>query len=156
MEARMNQPAMVVPGAMEALESLSKAIKVAAHKNGLSSHTINLVNMRASQINGCSMCLYLHTNDARKLGETDDRLLAVAAWRESPLFSEAERAVLALTEAATRLSDRGDQVPDEIWQAATRHYKETALATLVLGIASINLWNRLNVTTRQVAGSWAA
>ena len=156
MEARMNQPAMVVPDAMEALESLSKAIKVSARKNGLLAHTLNLVNIRASQINGCSMCLYIHTSDARKLGETDDRLLAVAAWRESPLFSEAERAALDLTEAATRLSDRGDQVPDEVWQAATRHYDEAALATVILGIASINLWNRLNVATKQVAGSWTA
>ena len=86
------------------------------------------------------------------LGETDDRLFAVAAWREAPYFTEAERAALALTEAATRLSDRAEPVPDAIWDEAARHYDETELAGLVMAIAAINVWNRLNVTTRQVAG----
>jgi alkylhydroperoxidase family enzyme len=93
--------------------------------------------------------------ELKKAGETDERLFAVAVWRDAPYFTDAERAALALTEAATRLSDRADPVPDEIWAEAARHYDEPALASLVLSIALINVWNRLNVTTRQVAGEWA-
>lgn len=88
----------------------------------------------------------------KKTGETDERLFAVAAWRDAPYFSDAERAALALTEAVTRLSDRADPVPDEIWNEAARHYDEQALGALLLAIALINVWNRLNVATRQVAG----
>jgi len=99
------------------------------------------------------VCAVQHPRIARKLGETDDRLFAVAAWRDAPYFSGAERAALALTEAVTRMSDRADPVPDEIWDEAARHYDETELAGLVLAIASINVWNRLNVATRQVAGA---
>jgi alkylhydroperoxidase family enzyme len=95
-----------------------------------------------------------HPRIARKLGETDERLFAVAAWRDSPYFAEAERAALALAEAVTRLDDRSDPVPDEVWEEAARHYDETALAGLVLAIANINLWNRLNVATRQPGGEW--
>ena len=96
----------------------------------------------------------MHARDLKKAGETDQRLFAVAAWREAPYFTDAERAALALTEAVTRLSDRADPVPDDVWEEATRHYDEPALAALILGIANINVWNRLNVTTRQVAGEW--
>lgn len=96
-----------------------------------------------------------HPVIARRLGETDQRLLAVAAWRDAPWFTEAERAALDLTEAATRMSDRAVPVPDDIWEEAARHYDGQALADLVLAIAGINVWNRLNVVTRQVAGaSW--
>jgi AhpD family alkylhydroperoxidase len=109
--------------------------------------------LRASQINGCSLSVDMHARDLRKSGETDERLYALAVWREAPYFTDAERAALALTEAATRLSDRADPVPDEVWSEAARHYGERALAVLVLNIALINFWNRLNVTTRQVAGS---
>jgi len=87
-------------------------------------------------------------------GETNERLFAVAAWRDTPYFTDAERAALALTEATTRLSDRPDPVPDEIWDEAARHYDQKQLAALVLAIATINVWNRLNVATRQVAGEW--
>jgi alkylhydroperoxidase family enzyme len=97
----------------------------------------------------------MHARGAKKAGETDERLFTVAAWREAPYFTDAERAALALTEAVTRLSDRADPVPDEIWREATRHYDEPALAALILSIAVINVWNRLNVATRQVAGEWA-
>src|SRR5947209_12050984 len=90
---------------------------------------------------------------ARKAGETDERLFAVAAWQEAPYFTDAERAALALTEAATRLADRPDPVPDSIWEEATRHYDEQGLAAIILMIATTNLFNRLNVTIRQVAGS---
>jgi AhpD family alkylhydroperoxidase len=150
MQARMSNPAMVVPDAMQALLALGKSAK----KGGVPSQTILLVALRASQINGCSVCVDMHARDLKKAGEIDERLFAVAAWREAPYFTDAERAALALTEAATRLSDRADPVPDEIWDEAARHYDEPALAVLILSIATVNLWNRLNATTRQVAGEW--
>jgi len=133
---------------MQALQALGKV----SHQAGLPPKTLELVNLRASQINGCGVCAVQHPRIARKLGETDERLFAVAAWRDAPYFTDAERAALALTEAVTRISDRADPVPDEIWDEASRHYDEQALAALVLAIASINVWNRLNVATRQVAG----
>jgi AhpD family alkylhydroperoxidase len=148
MQARMTNPAFAVPGAMDALQALGRAVT----SSGLPPLTLELVHLRASQINGCGVCCVQHPNIARKAGETDERLFAVAAWREAPFFSDAERAALALAEAATRLSDRPDPVPDEIWDEAARHYDESQLAALVLTIANINVWNRLNVTTRQVAG----
>jgi AhpD family alkylhydroperoxidase len=110
--------------------------------------------LRASQINGCGVCVDMHPRMMKRIGETDERLHAVAAWRDTPYFTDAERAALALTEAATRLSDRDDAVPDAVWAEAARHYDETALAALTLAIATINVWNRLNVMTRQVAGEW--
>jgi AhpD family alkylhydroperoxidase len=149
MQARMSNPALIVPDAMQALLALSKS----AEQGGVPSRTRDLVYLRASQINGCGVCVEMHSRDLRKAGETDERLFAVAAWREAPYFSDPERAALALTEAATRLSDRADPVPDEIWDEAARHYDEPALAALIIAIANINVWNRLNVTTRQVAGS---
>ena len=96
----------------------------------------------------------MHTRLMRRAGETDERLFAVAAWRDAPYFTDAERAVLALTEAVTRLSDRPDPVPDEVWNEAARHFGERELGGLVLAIALINVWNRLNVATKQVAGEW--
>jgi AhpD family alkylhydroperoxidase len=150
MQARMRNPATIVPGAMQAL----RALGVSAEKGGVDSRTIGLIQLRASQINGCSVCVDMHSRDLRKAGETDERLFAVAAWRDSPYFTGAERAALALTEAVTRLSDRADPLPDEIWGEAARHYDEPALASLILSIALINVWNRLNVATRQVAGEW--
>ena len=152
MEPRMKNPAMTVPGAFEALQAIHKGIA----KSGIPSTTLELVNLRASQINGCSVCVDMHWRGLRKLGEKDERIFAVAAWRESPYYSPAERAALALTEAATRLSDRGDAVPDEVWKEAARHYDETQLGALVMGIGAINLWNRLNAATRQMGGEWVA
>jgi AhpD family alkylhydroperoxidase len=113
-----------------------------------------LFHLRASQINGCSTCVDTGVCYARKGGETDERLNAVAFWRDAACFTDAERAALALTEAVTRLSDQADPVPDEIWDEAVRHYDEPALAALILSIATTNVYNRLNVTTRQVAVSW--
>lgn len=150
MQARMNNPAMIVPGAMKAMQALAAATQ----NSGVPPRTLDLVHLRASQINGCSVCVDMHSRDARRTGETDDRLFAVAAWRDAPYFSDAERAALALAETVTRLSDRADPVPDDIWNEAARHYDERALAALVISIAMINVWNRLNVTTRQVAGEW--
>jgi AhpD family alkylhydroperoxidase len=151
MQARMKNPAMIVPDAMQALHALNAATE----KAGLAATALGLVHLRASQINGCSVCVDMHPRLLKKAGETDKRLFAVAAWRDAPYFTDAERAVLALTEAVTRLADRSDPVPDDIWNEAARHYDEKALAALVLSIALINVWNRLNVATRQPAGqSW--
>ncbi|HWE31162.1 MAG TPA: carboxymuconolactone decarboxylase family protein, partial [Polyangia bacterium] len=111
-----------------------------------------LMHLRASQINGCSVCIDGGARQLKKAGETDERLFTVAAWREAPYFTDAERAALALAEAVTRLSDRADPVPDAIWNEAARHFDERTLAALVLAIGTVNLFNRANVTTRQVAG----
>jgi AhpD family alkylhydroperoxidase len=150
MQARMKNPATIIPEAMQALQ----ALHAATEKGGLPAKTLGLVHLRASQINGCSVCVDLHARSSRNVGETDERLFAVAAWRDAPYFTDAERAALALTEAVTRLSDRPDPVPDEIWQEAARHYDERALASLTLTIATVNVWNRLNASTKQVAGEW--
>ena len=149
MQPRMKNPAMIVPDAMQALLALGAS----AEKGGVPSRTLGLVHLRASQINGCSLCVDMHPRILKKAGETDERLFALAAWRDAPYFTDAERAALALTEAITRLSDRADPVPDEIWREAARHYSEAALAAVILSIATINVWHRLNVATRQVAGS---
>ncbi|HTA92648.1 MAG TPA: carboxymuconolactone decarboxylase family protein [Polyangiaceae bacterium] len=148
MQARMKNPAMIVPNAIQPLLAIAPLVR----NSGVPGRTLDLVHLRASQINGCGFCVDMHAREAKKSGETDERLFAVAAWRDTPYFSAAERAALALTEAATRLSDRADPVPDDIWREATRHYDEPALAALILSIATVNLWNRLNVTTRQTAG----
>ena len=148
LEARIDNPAFVVPGAMEALGAVSKAVQ----RGGIPARLTELMHLRASQINGCGVCAVHHPRIARKLGETDDRLFAVACWRDAPYFDEAERAALALTEAVTRMADQAEPVPDDVWDEAARHFDEAQLATLVLSIGLINVWNRLNVATRQVAG----
>lgn len=144
MQARMKSPVVTLPGVMPAALSLG-----AAAKAGLPAKTLTLVHLRASQINGCSYCVDMHARELKEMGETDERLFAVAAWHEAPYFDDAERAALALTEAATRMSDRSDPVPDEVWREAAQHYDEAALGALVVNIALINFWNRVNVTTRQ-------
>ena len=149
MQARMRPPALLVPEAMPSL----LAVGAAAQKAGVPKRTLELVYLRASQINGCGFCVDMHSRDAKKGGETDQRLFSVAAWRDTPWFTDAERAALALTEATTRLSDTADPVPDDVWNEAAKHYDEPLLAALVLNIALINFWNRLNVPTRQVAGT---
>ena len=149
-QERMPNPAMVIPEAMEPIQ----ALYAAAHKGGVRPKTLHLVHLRASQVNGCSSCVDSGSRGAKKAGESDERLFAVAAWRESPHFTEAERAALALAEAVTRLSDRPDPVPDAIWEEAARHYDERGLASLLLMIAVTNVFNRLNVATRQIAGAW--
>jgi AhpD family alkylhydroperoxidase len=151
MTARMTNPAFAVPGAMDALNGMSKTISRARvpvnHE---------LLHLRASQINGCSVCVDGHAKAARKSGESEERVFAVGAWRDTPYFSDAERAALALTEALTRIADTAEPVPDAIWDAAAEHFDETQLGALVLDIGMINLWNRLNIATRQIAGehSW--
>jgi AhpD family alkylhydroperoxidase len=150
--ARMNNPVMLVPGALQPLLELANS----AREVGLPPKTADLVHLRAAQINGCSYCVDMHAREAKEAGETEERLFAVAASREAPYFSDAERAALALTEAATRLADRTDPVPDGVFEEAARHYDEPTLAALIVEIAPINFWNRTTVAVRQVAGSGPA
>ena len=150
MQPRMRNPVTFLPGAMEAMHQLGKVIQAA----GVPRQTLELFNLRASQINGCAVCLDMHSRALVKLGDTTERLHTVAAWRETPYFTDAERAGLALTEAMTRLADRSDPIPDEIWGEAARHFSEKALAAIVASIAVINLYNRVNTATRQVTGPW--
>jgi AhpD family alkylhydroperoxidase len=150
MQARMSQnPVMIVPDALQALQTLRKS----AEQGAVPSGTIGLAQLRASQINGCSVCVDQHCRLLKEAGETDERLFAVAAWRDAPYFTDAERAALALAEAVTRLADQADPVPDSIWEEAAQHYDEQGLAVLILMIATANLFNRLHATIRQVAGS---
>jgi AhpD family alkylhydroperoxidase len=150
MQARMSVQAMLVPDAMPAIMALGAAAK----ESSVPARTLELMHLRASQINGCSVCVDMHARALEQTGETNERMFSVAAWRDAPYFTDAERAALALTEASTRISDSSDPVPDAIWNEAKRHYNEPELAILVLNIALINFFNRLNVTTRQVAGEW--
>ncbi len=149
LQKRMDNPATILPDATKGIQDLLKATK----KGGLPQETLELVHLRASQINGCSFCVDSAVRNAKKAGETDERLFAVAAWRDAPYFTDAERAALALTEAVTRLADRTDPVPDSIWEEVCRYYNEQEIAALILRIAITNLFNILNITTRQVAGS---
>jgi AhpD family alkylhydroperoxidase len=150
MAERMKNPAMIIPEAMEAIHAFQKA----TYKGGVSPRTLDLVHLRSSQVNGCSFCVDSGSKHAKEKGETDERLFAVAAWREAPYFDEAERAALALAEAVTRLADRPDPVPDEVWDEAAKHYDEKGLAALLLMISLTNVYNRVNVSIRQPVGSW--
>jgi AhpD family alkylhydroperoxidase len=152
MQSRMKNVATVLPAAMHALQALSKV----SREVDLPPKTLGLVHLRASQINGCSVCLDMHPRMAKEMGETEQRMFTVAGWRDAPHFTEAERAALALTEAVTRLADSPDPVPDAVWTEAARHFDERQLAGLLVAIVAINCWNRLNVATRQIAGaqSW--
>ena len=147
MEARMKNPAEVIPGATEAIQGLFKALG----KVSVPGTTLELVHLRASQINGCSFCLEMGVRTAKKNGESDERLGTVAAWRETPYFTDEERAALALTEAVIRVADSAG-VPDEVWDAAADHFDEEQLAAITLMIATTNLVNRVNVTVRQPPG----
>lgn len=149
MQARMINPVMVLPDAMKALLALGKA----AQSGTVPVTTHKLIHLRVSQINGCSLCVDMHARELKEAGEKDERIWGVGAWRESPYFSDAERAALALAECVTRLADRPDAVPDAVWDDAADHYDEKELSSLLLSIAAINVWNRLNVATRQPAGS---
>lgn len=150
MESRMSQPAVLLPDAMAALQALHKAV----HRAGLPDTIALLVDLRASQLNGCGVCVDMHARDLRKKGESDERLFGVAAWREMPYFTDPERAALALTEAVTLLHDPLDPVPDDIWDDAVKQFDEPVLAALLIQIGAINVWNRLNVATKQVVGAW--
>lgn len=147
MQPRLKNPAMLIPDATQPIQTLWKIAE-----SGVPARTLALVHLRVSQINGCSVCLDGGARMAKKAGESDERLFTVAAWRETPYFTDAERAALALAESVTRLADSSDPVPDPIWQEAARHFDERALASLLLGISTVNVFNRLNVSTRQLAG----
>jgi AhpD family alkylhydroperoxidase len=150
MQARINNPALSVPGALDGLRDFG----MSARNADVPEVTLALVELRVSQINGCSVCADIHSRELEHLDTSSERLHTLAAWRETPYFSDAERAALALAEAATRLADNPDPVPDAIWDEAARHYTEPQLAALVVSIAAINAFNRLNATTRQSTGPW--
>jgi AhpD family alkylhydroperoxidase len=151
MQARMTNPAIVLPDAVKAVGVLYQA----AHSTGLDPAILELVHLRASQINSCGPCVDLGARNAAKNGETPERLAAVAAWRETPYFTDAERAALNLAEAVTRLADRVDAVSDEIWREIEKHFDEKQRAALVVWLGTTNLFNRINVATRQQAPqSW--
>lgn len=146
MEARMNVPAN--PDVITAIQHLYKAL----HSGGVDSRLLSLVQLRTSQINGCSPCVFASIEAARKAGESDERLHNVVAWRETPFYTEEERAALALAEAATRLQDGAPGVTDEIWDAAADHFSEEQLGAITLEIAMTNFFNRINRTLREQAG----
>ena len=150
MQARIQNPATLLSDAMPHLQALAKSTE----NSGVPAQTLALAHLRASQINGCGVCVDMSFR-FKKPEETVERLFAVSAWRDTPYFTGAERAALALSEAVTRLSDRPDPVPDEVWNQAKRHFNEPQLAALILHIAMTNVWNRFNVATRQIAGEWA-
>ncbi len=149
MQARMNNTAQLIPEALPALQ----ALYASAFTGGVPASTIALIHLRTSQINGCGYCVDSGVKHARKAGESEQRLFAVAAWRDTPYFTDAERAALALTEAVTRIADQADPVPDAIWQEAARHYDERGLGALLVAISTVNVFNRINVATRLVAGT---
>ncbi|HUL66157.1 MAG TPA: carboxymuconolactone decarboxylase family protein [Burkholderiaceae bacterium] len=138
----------VVPGAAQAMLALQ------AHVNGagLERSLLELVKMRASQINGCASCLDMHSKDARAAGETEQRLYLLDAWREAPFYSERERAALAWTEAVTRVTE--GHVSDDVYASARAHFAEQELVNLTLAVIAINGWNRLNIAFRSEAGSY--
>ncbi len=151
MKARMTNPVQLLPGAMEALQNLTRVT------DGILSKSLEeLVHLRASQINGCSVCTDMHSRALKKEGEPDAKVLTIAAWRETPYFSDEERAALALTEAVTRIADRPESISDEVWEEAAKHFDEKQMAALVMHIAGINTWNRINAATRQPTGEWVA
>jgi AhpD family alkylhydroperoxidase len=150
MSKRMTNPAMILPDAMKGIGTLTKAITSA----GLDNETLEIVGLRASQINGCSPCVYGHATNLRKAGVSEDKIAAVAAWRHAPFFTDAEVAALKLTEAVTRLADRSDEpVPDALWDEVADHFDEKGLSALILTIAVLNFFNRINTTIREPAGT---
>ncbi len=144
----MKQPIAALPGAMQSMMGLIEAVG----KSGLGDKTKLLVDLRASQINGCAFCVDMHAKEMKEAGESDERIFSVAAWRETDYYSEAERVALEMTEAVTRMADRPDPVSDELWERATAVFDERQLAGLLLAIATINVWNHVNVPTHQPPG----
>lgn len=142
---------MLVPGALQTMQALQVLRKSVEQQGVVPWRTIDLVQLRVSQINGCSACVEEHARFLKETGETDERIWAVVAWRDAPSFSDSERAALALAEAITRIADQADPVPDAIWDEAALHYDERALATLVLMISTANLFTRLGTAIRQKA-----
>lgn len=127
-------------------------VETYVRRSGLAPTLLELVRLRASQINGCAYCVDMHTKDARAAGEAEQRLYAVAVWREAPFFSDRERAALAWTEAVTQISV--DHVPDEVYEGARKHFSEKELVDLTMAVIAINGWNRLAVSFRKPAGTY--
>ena len=138
--------AKVAPGASRAMYELEKYV----HASGLEESLLELVKMRASQINGCAYCLDMHSKDARANGESEQRLYALNAWRETPFYTDRERAALAWTEALTEVAHT--HAPDDVYEAAREHFAEKELVDLTLAIVAINGWNRLAIGFRSVPG----
>ncbi|MFD0476720.1 carboxymuconolactone decarboxylase family protein [Nonomuraea thailandensis] len=136
------------PDVITAIQHLHKAI----HAGGVDPLVLELVHLRASQINGCSPCVFAGVQSAKKHGETEERLHNVIAWRETPFFTEEERAALALTEAATRIQDNAPGVTDEIWDTAATYFDENQMSAIILNIAITNFFNRINHTIQEQAG----
>ena len=147
MEPRINF-ARVAPGVYEAMLGLANYLR----KSGLDESLVNLVHLRASQINGCAYCVDMHWKDLRAAGESEQRLYGLDAWEESPYYSDRERAALAWTEAVTNI--REGHAPDEVYERVRKVFTEKELADLTFAIAAINGWNRLNIAARTVAGSY--
>lgn len=148
MQSRIDFP-KVAPDALKAMLQLQAYLH---NHSGLESSLLNLVFLRASQINGCAWCIDMHTKDARAADETEQRLYCLNAWREAPFYSEREQAALAWTEAVTLVSET--HVPDEVFDQVKKHFTEAEIANLTLAIGQINVWNRLNVALRNIAGSY--
>ncbi len=151
MDARLNY--FESPVGEKFVRYLNSSGKV-VHDSPLPAATVQLVEIRASQINGCAVCIDMHTKDAAVVGEFAVRLNMVAVWREATVFTEAERAALEVTEQGTRLADAAGGVTDEAWANASKHYDSDQLTALVAAIAGINAWNRLNAITRQPGGDY--
>ena len=151
MDARLNLFSSAAT--MKFVKYINSAARVVSESK-LPGATQELVKIRASQINGCGFCTDMHTKDAAAAGESQLRLNLVAAWREATMFTEAERAALELAEEGTRIADAAGGVSDEAWANAAKHYDEEQLAALVMIISLINVYNRMNVITRQPAGDY--
>jgi len=147
MQSRMEYP-KVAPGVSQAMSQLERQVR----ESGLEAPLLDLVKTRASQINGCAFCLDMHTKDARARGETEQRLYALSAWRETPFYTDRERAALAWTEAVTLVAET--HVPDEVYEQARAQFSEQELANLTLAIVAINGWNRLAISFRTVPGTY--
>ncbi|HET7084010.1 MAG TPA: carboxymuconolactone decarboxylase family protein [Rhizomicrobium sp.] len=147
MQARMTNPVFILPEAMQAMFALNKSIE-----GKLPLKTRKLVHLRASQINGCSACVDMHSKELQHDGTPLEHIFAVAAWRETPYFTDAERAALELTENLTRIADRPDPVPDSVWEKVAAQYSQPEIAALLVDIAQINSWNRFNVAVRMMVG----
>ncbi|MFI5944583.1 carboxymuconolactone decarboxylase family protein [Streptomyces uncialis] len=151
MSARMTNPSLVVPGALQPLLDLTKVLST----NGVPQLTLDLIRLRVSQVNGRPIHVPAHLGEGDARKPTDERLLRVAEWRHAPCYSDAERAALALAGGASRLSEEEDPVPDDVWEEAARHYDERGLGVLMMQIGLVNLWNCVNVTTRQVPADYS-
>ena len=136
------------PAALKAVQGLEEYLAHCSLEPGL----LHLIKMRASQINGCAYCIDMHSKDLRAAGETEQRIYALDAWRETPFFDDRERAALAWTEAVTLVA--GEHVPDQVFEQAREYFQETELMDLTLAVATINLWNRIAISLRAVPGHY--